>query len=899
MPSFLYTLIIFPLEQFIELAYVLVYKIFHDRALATLGVSVAVSVCTLPLYFIAEKHQQAEREIEKRLRPKIKTIKTVFSGDEQYMILSAYYRQNHYHPVYALRSSLGLLIQIPFFIAAYSYLSHLESIKGVSFLFIKDLGAPDAVVSGTIGAGFYYSLNILPILMTLINCVAGAVYTKGLAVKEKVQLYGMALIFLVLLYNSPAGLVLYWTMNNIFSLIKNCLQKIKNSKKVVYLFLCLCAVLLDIYALFIRSGPMAKRLLLAAICSCIFLKPLFVRLYVWAGRRIAGSSLSRDTVTGQVRTFVLSTAILFVLAGLVIPGALIASSVQEFSFIENYTSPFPFIGETLLQSAGIFLFWPLCFYFLFTKKTKKALAVFMSLFCAIALIDTFIFPGDYGFLTQMLQFTEAPQPSFFGMCLNAAVLIIALLLFLYVLLSGKKLIFSSFQVIALVSLVGFGTINVVKIHRDYTEFAARADRAVSAGAPEPLYSFSTNGKNVIVIMMDRGISGYIPYIFKEKPELAEAFSGFTYYPNCISFGGHTLFGAPALFGGYEYAPLELQKRSGETLVKKHNQSLLVLPKLFLENGFAVTVTDPALPNYSWVPDLSIYDEYPGIRADNIIGKYTDYWLRDYEELNATSISFILKANLIRFSFFKFMPVAGRNFAYDNGDWFGTLKIGIPQANINSYVALNILPDITTVTDSDTNTLTVITNDLTHEPAFFQTPGYIPAPTVVVKDTGPFTQESHYHVNMAACLLLGKWFSFLKANNVYDNTRIIIVSDHGFNLSDNFPGNIVLPNGQHLETYNALLLVKDFNASGAPAADDSFMTNADVPFLAADGLFARPENPFTHVPLQGGKDGGATIFTSILWDTASHGDYVFKEKADEWLHVRDNIHDPANWKRAGR
>ncbi|WP_228378566.1 hypothetical protein [Treponema endosymbiont of Eucomonympha sp.] len=30
----------------------------------------------------------------------------------------------------------------------------------------------------------------------------------------------MALVFLVLLYNSPAGLVLYWTVNNVFSLAK-------------------------------------------------------------------------------------------------------------------------------------------------------------------------------------------------------------------------------------------------------------------------------------------------------------------------------------------------------------------------------------------------------------------------------------------------------------------------------------------------------------------------------------------------------------------------------------------------------------------------------------------------------------------------------------------------------
>jgi membrane protein insertase Oxa1/YidC/SpoIIIJ len=148
MLPFFYTLIISPLVQFIELSWVFVDKIFENPAIAILGVSFTVSICTLPLYFIAEKHQRAEREIQKQLKPEIDNIKSVFTGDKRYMILSTFYRQNHYHPVYALRSSLGLLVQIPFFIAAYSYLSNLETIKGVPFLFIKDLGSPDAIISG-------------------------------------------------------------------------------------------------------------------------------------------------------------------------------------------------------------------------------------------------------------------------------------------------------------------------------------------------------------------------------------------------------------------------------------------------------------------------------------------------------------------------------------------------------------------------------------------------------------------------------------------------------------------------------------------------------------------------------------------------------------------------------
>ena len=146
MLNFLHNLIIFPVIQLIELCYLFVYRVFDNPGIALLGVSLTVSVCTLPLYFVAEKYQQKERDLQRRLKPKIDKIKAVFKGDEQYMILSIYYRQNHYHPVYALRSTFGLLIQIPFFIAAYSYLSHLEILHGASFLFIKDLGKPDALM---------------------------------------------------------------------------------------------------------------------------------------------------------------------------------------------------------------------------------------------------------------------------------------------------------------------------------------------------------------------------------------------------------------------------------------------------------------------------------------------------------------------------------------------------------------------------------------------------------------------------------------------------------------------------------------------------------------------------------------------------------------------------------
>ena len=216
MLTILYQIIIMPLIQLTEFFYELFFEVTGNQGIAVIGLSFVVTLFTLPLYMVAEKWQETERQIQKKLKPGVERIKNTFKGDEQYMLLSTFYRENKYHPIMALRSSFSLLIQIPFFIAAYNFLSNLEPLKDYSFLFIKNFGAPDATFR--IGS---FAINILPIAMTIINCVAGAVYSKGHPVAEKIQIYTCAAVFLILLYNSPAGLVVYWTMNNILSLVKN------------------------------------------------------------------------------------------------------------------------------------------------------------------------------------------------------------------------------------------------------------------------------------------------------------------------------------------------------------------------------------------------------------------------------------------------------------------------------------------------------------------------------------------------------------------------------------------------------------------------------------------------------------------------------------------------------
>ena len=249
----LYNILIAPIEMIVEWAFLFIYNRFTtlNVIFSIIGVSLVINFLALPLYNIADKLQEKERNISKALEYRVKRIKKAFKGDEQFMMINEYYRQNNYHPLYVLRSSLSILIEIPFFIAAYHYLSHCEQLMGAQWFLFKDLGQADELIQFTI-AEKNIIINILPILMTLINFISGAIYCKDAPLKEKLQLYGVALVFLFLLYKSPSGLVIYWILNNLFSLFKNIVMKMKNPKKVLHIILTCCLSGLSLMFIFFK-----------------------------------------------------------------------------------------------------------------------------------------------------------------------------------------------------------------------------------------------------------------------------------------------------------------------------------------------------------------------------------------------------------------------------------------------------------------------------------------------------------------------------------------------------------------------------------------------------------------------------------------------------------------------
>ncbi|MCD8025044.1 MAG: hypothetical protein LUE64_05870, partial [Candidatus Gastranaerophilales bacterium] len=143
-----------------------------------------------------------------------------------------------------------------------------------------------------------------------------------------------------------------------------------------------------------------------------------------------------------------------------------------------------------------------------------------------------------------------------------------------------------------------------------------------------IYNLSKE-KNVIIIMLDKGISSYLPLIFDERKELKKIFTGFVYYPNTVSFGPNSISAYPALVGGYDYTPFASQMRSMEKCQKKHDEAMLFLPLIFKNNGWNITVTDAPVGHYQYITPNEMFDE-KGIDYKNILVNSTgDIYENEY------------------------------------------------------------------------------------------------------------------------------------------------------------------------------------------------------------------------------------------------------------------------------
>ena len=519
------------------------------------------------------------------------------------------------------------------------------------------------------------------------EAISGTVYSKGLSVKLKAQLYGVALVFLVLLYTSPAGLVFYWLLNNLFSLLKNIVFKLYEAGK----------------------GP-----------------------------RIALPKIAFPGVSTKSANAIFWGTALFMAAftGAYIPSNVIVASAEEFMDLLNLQNPAVYLGHAFCLAFGAFVVWVGVYYLLTEKNGRLMFSAAMWMLAGVAVVDYMSFGRNLGLINDVLQYENTPIFSLKTKLVNLLlVFAVAAVMFLLFRKLQKPVRMATMGLLLAVTVIT--GINVGQITQTYrTKVDAQAEESLYAEIP-----LSRTGKNVMLIMLDRALSLQVPYIFQEKPELYEAFDGFTYYSNTLSFGPCTSVGISGLYGGYEYTPEAMEQRDDQYMWQKHNEALKVLPDLFYNQGYNVTICDPTYAGYSWIPDLTIYKDYP---------KMHTYYMDEvfYYDHSTTKVrkEEIRNRNFFYFGLTKIAPVFMQSPLYNEGlynEIYDTEKDsatqrvtgpstaeGLDEGFMKGYTVMEKLPEISKIEDDEQGTFLLLSSNLTHEAALLQKPDYVPCRTAM-------------------------------------------------------------------------------------------------------------------------------------------------------------------------
>jgi YidC/Oxa1 family membrane protein insertase len=191
------------------------YGLVHNYGVAIIIVTIILKAIFWP---ITHKGLKSMKNMQK-LQPKMVKIKEKYKGDptkmnQEMMNLYKTYKVN------PLGGCLPMLLQIPVFFALYRVLLQSIELRHAPFmLWITDLSAPDRLYLG-FDIPYLGGLPVLTLLMGASMFLQQKMTpTTADPTQAKIMMF-LPLIFTVMFVNFASGLVLYWFVNNLLSILQ-------------------------------------------------------------------------------------------------------------------------------------------------------------------------------------------------------------------------------------------------------------------------------------------------------------------------------------------------------------------------------------------------------------------------------------------------------------------------------------------------------------------------------------------------------------------------------------------------------------------------------------------------------------------------------------------------------
>jgi len=190
----------------------LLHSWLGDYGLAILALT---TIIKLTLWPIQNKANRSKRQMA-ALSPKMQELRVKYKDDPTRMNqeVMKLYKQYGINPV---GGCLPMMIQIPIFFGLFKMLGQAVELRNAKFLWVKDLSQPDTVAHLPL---LGWPINIIPLCMAATQIWLMAMTPKtGDPTQRRVMMF-TPLIFLFICYNFAAALALYYTAQNLFSILQ-------------------------------------------------------------------------------------------------------------------------------------------------------------------------------------------------------------------------------------------------------------------------------------------------------------------------------------------------------------------------------------------------------------------------------------------------------------------------------------------------------------------------------------------------------------------------------------------------------------------------------------------------------------------------------------------------------